>query len=131
MNCALCNEEIKGDGVKLGGGKTICKDCNDFSAMVRTCDGCGKEFLVTDLANDPYTGIFCAACFREMIKENDFMTWEDWLEGCEEDGTEPTKEGFLEWYKDTCWADLSEKDPYRWILNQMIEEELKKAEKAA
>ena len=131
MNCAICNEEIKGDGVKLGGGQTICNDCNDYSAMIRTCEGCDKDYLVTDLANDPDTGRYCEACFRESIKENEFMTWEDWLEGCEEDGTEPTIGGYLDWYKDTLWMEISEKNPYRRILAKMIEEELKKAEKAA
>ena len=130
MICAICNEEIKGKGVKLGGGQTICKDCDEYSAMVSGCDDCEKVFLVTDLVRDPDAGIYCWDCIREVVVEQlDYMTWEDWLEVCEEEGAKATVEGYLAWHleEDTVWIDCPKNNPHRRMLDKMLAEEIKKA----
>ena len=133
MKCAICGEEIKGERAKLGGGQTICKDCKEYSAMVRECEGCEKEFLATDLVRDPEYGIYCWSCIREGIEEGhvgSYMNWEEWLEECEIEGAEPTIEGYLAWHEEA-WKDEPKDNPHRRMLNRMLTEEIKKAKKAA
>ena len=129
MKCEICNEEIKGKGKKLGGGQTICKDCYKYTAMVRECDGCEKEFLVTDLARDPETGTYCWACIQECIEEGhagEYISWDDWKECAEEEGEEVSVEAYMERHKET--LDYYQKNnPYRRMLDKMLAEEIKKA----
>ena len=132
MKCEICNEEIKGKSKKLGGGQTICKDCDEYSALIRECDGCEKEFLATDLARDPETGTYCWPCIQKCIEEGhagEYLTWKEWLEGCEEDGTVPTIESYMNWHlnEETCWVSVPKNNPYRRMLDKMLAEEIKKA----
>ena len=100
MKCAICGDEIQGEGKKLGDGKAICKDCENSALMVQTCDRCGREYLAADMTKDDY-GTFCLHCYKDEIRSGeygDLMAWEGWKEYWQEDGNEPDDEKmFSEW----------------------------------
>ena len=128
MKCDICNEDIKRKGIKLGDRKVVCGTCHDYSAMVVECNGCGEEYLAIDAVKID-GDVSCLDCIKEEITEGDYMTWDEWLDYCDEIGIEPTHEGYLKWhFVVSQWTDEPEKSPYIRVLNEMLSEELKRAE---
>ena len=95
MKCAICGDEIKGKGKKLGDGNVVCNDCYESSALIVTCECCEKEVLASSALKDD-ARLLCKECLAEEIKEcHDWPSWEDWQEWCEEDKETPTFEGWI------------------------------------
>ena len=123
-NCAICNEAIKSGATALADGLLICEDCLKYSALIRECEGCYRDFHAASLHRTE-GGIYCEDCIQESVKEMDFKTWDDWLTACEEDETpeDETVEAWLEWHEDA-WESVSEKDPHKKIMRKMLAEEI-------
>jgi DNA-directed RNA polymerase subunit RPC12/RpoP len=90
--CAICGEAVqlegKDKGRALEDGNVVCRDCYESSAMIVTCDECGKEMLATDGMKDDGT-LYCPDCFRQAVLDSDFIgvSFEDWAEDLEEGQT--------------------------------------------
>jgi hypothetical protein len=94
MKCAICGDEIKAKGKKLGDGNTVCKDCYESSALIVTCELCEKKVLATSALRDEGT-LFCKECYvKDIEKNHDWHSWETWQEFCKEEEEEPV---FDEW----------------------------------
>jgi hypothetical protein len=92
MKCAICEDEIKGKGKKLADGNTVCKDCYDSSAVIVTCEECGKEVLATSAVKE-CGFLYCVECWAKNIQEeHEWPSWVAWQEWCEADGETPNFE---------------------------------------
>jgi hypothetical protein len=142
MKCAICGDEIKGKGKKLGNDRAICKDCEKSSAMIQTCDRCEKEYIATDMVKDDY-GTFCLHCYKEEIRNGEYgelMAWEDWRGYWEEDEKEPNEEKmFTEWVQrvredlkalTTSDADWFVTKVFKRLATEVAEELIKKVTEA-
>jgi DNA-directed RNA polymerase subunit RPC12/RpoP len=86
MKCAICGDEIKGKGKKLGDGNTVCKECYKTSMMIVRCELCGDEVLMRNAIKEDGT-IHCDKCFRESVRESGvWYSWKAWKEEQEEYG---------------------------------------------
>ena len=128
--CAICGDSVPAGGagvVILADDTLICADCHKYSAIVRECESCEREFHAANLYKTE-DGIYCEECIQEQVKEMDFMAWDEWLTACEED-EEPenaTVKSWLSWHEEA-WEETPEIDPLKIVMRKMLAEEMKKA----